>query len=317
MTQYTLRRRAMLTGLASAAALASLTRPARASDTLRISGVPFDVTALPYFGVQSGIFKKHNIDVEFNTFSANGAAIAAAVAGGSMDIGVSNIPSLALAHLKKLPFTLVAGGGLYTSAAPIDALLVANGSSIRDAKDFENKVIGVNGLNNISQFGPAAWIEQNGGDLSKVKFIEVPPAEMVAALTQGRIDGACTTEPYLSIDKTVAHVVANCFDAISPRFMICAFFTTTEWADAHPELLRRFQTAMRETAKWTNANHAATGEILGTLAKLDPKIVRTMVRAEYPETLEPAALQPIIDVTARYGKVARFRAEEMIYKPRA
>jgi NitT/TauT family transport system substrate-binding protein len=307
-------RRHVIAGLSAAAAFPSIARPAFANDTIRMAGVPFDVTALPYYGVSSGIFKKYNIDVEFNTFSANGAAIASAVSGGSMDVGVSNIPSLALAHLKKFPYTLIFGGGLYTSASPVDALLVPNGSTLRNAKDFEGKTIGVNGLNNISQYGVQAWIEKSGADNAKIKYIEVPPGEMPAALASGRIDAANTTEPYVSLDKVAAHVVTHPFDAISPRFLICAFFTTTDWADAHPELLKRLQAAMRETARWTNVNKAATADIIADLSKIDPKIVHTMNRTTYPETLDASILQPIIDATSKYGNVDHFRAEEMIYK---
>jgi NitT/TauT family transport system substrate-binding protein len=311
-----MQRKHVLAGLAAGAALSSVPRPARANDVIRISGVPFDVTALPYFGASNGIFKKYGIDLEFNTFSSNGSAIASAVSGGSMDIGVSNIPSLALAHLKRFPYTIVSGGGLYQSSAPINALVVLNASVLRTAKDLEGKTLGTNGLNNIGQFGPQAWIDKNGGDSSKVKFVEVPPAEMAAALTQGRIDAAFVTEPFLTADKGIARVFATCFDAIAPRFLICAFFTTTDWADAHPELLRRFQTAMRESAHWSNANRAATADVLAALSKIDPKMLRTINRATFPETLDAGMLQPIADVTSRYAGVDRVRAEDLIYRPR-
>jgi ABC-type nitrate/sulfonate/bicarbonate transport system substrate-binding protein len=309
-------RRDVIAGLAAAAALPAVAQPARASDTIRMAGVPFDVTALPYYGVSSGIFKKYNIEIEFNTFSVNGAAIAAAVTGGSMDVGVSNIPSLALAHLKKFPFTLIFGGGLYTSASPVDALLVPNGSTLRDAKDFDGKTVGVNGLNNISQYGVQAWIDKSGAGGAQIKYIEVQPGEMPAALASGHIDAANTTEPYVSLDKGAAHVVAHPFDAISSRFLICAFFTTTDWADAHPDLLKRLQIAMRETARWTNANHDATADIIANLSKIDIKTVHAMNRTTYPEVLDASILQPIVDATSRYGNVDHFRAEEMIYKPR-
>jgi NitT/TauT family transport system substrate-binding protein len=309
-----MRRNHWLTGLAAAAALPAVPRAARANDLIRIAGVPFDVTALPYFGAGNGIFKKYGIDLEFDTFSSNGSAIASAVSGGSMDVGVSNIPTLALAHLKRFPYTIVAGGGLYQSSAPINALVVLNASPLRTAKDLEGKTLGTNGLNNIGQFGPQAWIDKNGGDSAKVKFIEVPPAEMAAALSQGRIDAAFVTEPFLTADKSVARVFATCFDAVASRFLICAFFTTTDWADAHPELLRRFQSAMRESAHWSNANHAATADVLAGLSKVDPKLLHAINRAAFPETLDAGMLQPVVDVTTRYAGVDHVRAEELIYR---
>lgn len=303
-----------IAGAAATAALRMAVQPVRASDAvLRMAAVPFDSTAEPYFGDAIGVFKKYGIAAELNSFSSNGAAIAAAVLGGDMDIGVSNVPSLALAHLKKLPFVIVAGSGLYTASAPLDTLLVPFGSPIHTAKDFEGKTVAVNGLNSIAQYGPAAWIDQNGGDSSKVKFIELPVAEMPSALAQGRIDAAQIAEPFLSAGKNVARAVVNSFDAIAPRFMISAFFTTQAWADAHPDLVRRYQVAMRETAKWSNANHAKTAAILAKVSKIDLATLTSMNRTVYPESLDPALIQPVIDITARYGHTSRFAAEDLIY----
>jgi len=73
---------------------------------------------------------------------------------------------------------------------------------------------------------------------------------------------------------------------------------------------------MRETARWTNANHTATADIIANLSKIGPKVLHTMNRTTYPETLDAGILQPIIDATSKYGNVDHFKAEEIIYKPR-
>jgi NitT/TauT family transport system substrate-binding protein len=289
-------------------------QPVRASnDVLRMAGVPFDIDAAPFYAVAAGFFEKYGITAELNTVSTNGAAIAAAIVGGDMDIGISSIPALAQAYLKQIPFTIIAGAGLYSSSAPIDALIVPLGSPLHAAKDLEGKTVAVNGLNSIAQYGPQAWIDQHGGDSSKVKFVEVPPAVMSVAMTQGRVDAAWVTEPYLSANKNDARVLGNCFDAIASRFMIAAFFTTVAWADAHRDLLRRYQAAMRDTARWANANHPKTAEILAKASTVDVATLRSMNRAVYPESLDPKLIQPVIDITARYGHTPRFSAEALIY----
>ena len=64
---------------------------------------------------------------------------------------------------------------------------------------------------------------------------------------------------------------------------------------------------------------AQAGDI-GTLllgASVDPANVRSMVRAVFPDRLDPALLQPIIDVAAKYGAIkAPFPASEL-YSPSA
>lgn len=70
---------------------------------------------------------------------------------------------------------------------------------------------------------------------------------------------------------------------------------------------------MRETAIWANKNHDRSAEILVKVARVDPDVVRAAVRAEYGERLIPAQLQPLINVTAKYGGLAAFPAAEICY----
>jgi NitT/TauT family transport system substrate-binding protein len=97
--------------------------------------------------------------------------------------------------------------------------------------------------------------------------------------------------------------------------MIGAYFATTTWANAHPDIVKKFQSAMRDTAIWANNNHAATAVILARESKMNPDIAAKMYRSVYPERLEASAIQPIIDVTAKYGGLpAAFPATDMIFQ---
>jgi len=59
-------------------------------------------------------------------------------------------------------------------------------------------------------------------------------------------------------------------NARCPRAFDAAWFTTKQWADDHPDLLRRFVTAMREASAWANANHDKSGEVFAKYTKMDP-----------------------------------------------
>jgi NitT/TauT family transport system substrate-binding protein len=260
-----------------------------------------------------GFFAKAGLRAQVQSFTT-GAPIVAAVAGGALDIGGSNLVSLAIAHARKLPFVIIAPSGVYSYKAPADALVVPFSSPIKTAKDFAGKTVGVNGLKNITQFSVQAWIDKNGGDSSLVKFVEVAPAEQTAALAAGRIDGACISEPYIEPAKKVARILANCFDAVAPVFIVSAFFTTLEWARANADLVRRFQAAMKESAIWANANRSKSADILAKVSKVSAETVHSMYRADYTDKMDPALMQPVIDVTAKYAGIERFPVEEMIFR---
>jgi NitT/TauT family transport system substrate-binding protein len=291
--------------------------PGRAQETtLKIATIPIDTGAEAFYALDQGFFKKAGLDVSLERIS-NGPAIAAAVASGAVDIGFSNLVSLAIAYKRGVAITLIAPAGMYNSKAPTSTCVVALNSPIKTAKDLNGKVFATNGLKNIGEFGPRAWIDKNGGDSATVKFVEMPFPDMAGALTQGRIDAAVMAEPTMTESKGQTRFLSNCYDGIGTNYMIGAYFASTPWANAHPDLVRKFQTAMRDTAQWANKNHAASAVILARESKMNPEIAAKMYRSVYPERLEAAAIQPVIDVTAKYGALpATFPAAEMMYQSR-
>jgi NitT/TauT family transport system substrate-binding protein len=281
---------------------------------LKIATIPIDTGAEAFYALDQGFYKKAGLDATIDRIS-NGPAITAAVVGGTDDIGFSNLVSLAIAFKKGVPITLIAPAGMYSSKAPTSTCQVALNSTIKTAKDMNGKIFATNGLKNIGEFGPRAWIDKNGGDSSTVKFVEMPFPDMAGALAQGRIDAALMAEPTMTESKGTSRFLSNCYDGIGSSYMIGAYFATTAWVAAHPDIVRKFQAAMRDTAIWANGNHAATAVILARESKMNPDIAAKMYRAVYPERLEAAAIQPVIDVTAKYGGLpAVFPATDMMYQ---
>jgi NitT/TauT family transport system substrate-binding protein len=304
--------------LAGAAAVALAASPAivraQALAQLKVSTIPFDAGSEAFYAKDQGFFAKQGLDVTVNPVG-NGPAIAAAVASGAVDIGFSNALSIETAYKKGLPFVFIAPAAIYSSAAPTSVLMVPKDSPLKTAKDLNGKTIAVNGLRNIAEYAPSNWIDKNGGDSSTVKFIELSPAETPAALEAHRIDAAHVAEPQISQAKATSRIFAKTYDLLGDGFMIAGYFTTRPWADAHPDLVRKFQAALRETARWANAsaNTDASADIMAKYAKLDPALVRGSVRAKFGDTLSAAAIQPTIDLAARYKLLDPFPASELIY----
>jgi NitT/TauT family transport system substrate-binding protein len=275
---------------------------------------PVDSAAELYFAKDMGFFAKQglNVDIEPGT---NGSAIAAAVSSDAVDIGYSDLVTLAKGYLKGIPFVAIAPAAIWTSAAPVAGLAVLINSPIKSAKDLGGKVIAVPGLATLAEYSPRAWIDQNGGDATAVRFIEMPYSEMPAALTAGRIDVAYISEPFLAVVKKDIRILGYSHNAIAKQFLQSAWFTTAQWAKDHPDAVRRFAGAIRETAIWANqkSNQAKSAEILAKYSKIDLATVMAMERARFGDTLTAASIQPAIDVTAKYGKFDPFPADRLIY----
>ncbi len=310
----TVNRRTAIAASLAAFATPVLGSPAAAQDRpLRLATAPLDVSAEPYYAQEIGFFKRAGLtNVTLETIPT-GAAMASAVAGGAIDIAISNIISIAQAYQRKIPFTLIAPAGLYSSSAPTSVLMVAKDSPFRTASDLNGKTLGASGLRGIAQFAPMAWIDDHGGKSSTIKFVELTVPQLLSAIPAGKVDGGLIIEPFIAEASKTMRVFANCFDAIAPAFLISASFANLDWARAHPDVVKRYQTAIHETALWANKNHNRTAEILIKVANLKPDVIKSMNRIVYGERLDPAQVQPVIDTTAKYTGAPAFRAADLIF----
>lgn len=296
-----LRLRAPIGALVLTALIATVSCPVAAQTApipLRVAATANDTYAEAYYAQDLGYFAKAGLDVQLTTF-ANGASVAQGVAGGAVDIGVSNVVQIAGAVEHNVPFELIAGGGLYSTDAATSELLVANDAPIKVAKDFEGKTIAVSTLKDLSAVAVQAWLTGNGADVTKISFVEVPFSAMGDSLARGTVAGAVISEPSLSMARTNgARVFAKPYDAIGKHFMISGWFTTSGFAKKNPDAVKRFTQAIVEAGRWATTHHAESAAILVKYAKLKPEMAAKMTRCGYAETLDPKLIQPAIDLAA-------------------
>ena len=136
---------------------------------------------------------------------------------------------------------------------------------------------------------------------------------MPDALIAGRIDVAYFTEPWLAVARKSGRLLAYPYDAVAKEFLYGSWFTMSQWAHDHPDLVAKFVSAIREAGDWANANPAKSADILAKYTKIEPAVVEAMVRVRFGDRLTASMMQPEIDLAAKYGKFARFPASELIY----
>jgi NitT/TauT family transport system substrate-binding protein len=296
---------------------ASAPTVAQSTATLRIGMIPIQPAAGVYYAQENGFFAKAGLNVEI-TQNPSTPALASAVLSGTYDISYATVATLATAHSKGLPFVMIAPGISDSSVHFGGAIMVSMTSTLKTAKDLNGKTLGAAGLNTIAEYLPRAWIDKNGGDSSTVKFVEMPFPVTADAIAAGRVDGAYMVEPFVTIAelKHLAKIMTLGDDAISPsEYLATGWFTTAEWAKAHPDAVLRFQRAMAEAAAWANANPDKVAPILAKDLKVDPALVAQARKPYYPDKMLPAQIQPWIDITAKYEKFPTFRAADLIYVP--
>jgi NitT/TauT family transport system substrate-binding protein len=290
---------AVLLAVAALAGAAGAQTPAPSLPKVSVGSLPIDISGTVYYAQDMGFFKQHGLDVTIVPL-ASGAAIAPAVSSGTVDIGSSNFVSLAQAHEHGIPFLMIAPAAVYSVKAPASQLLVAKTSTITSGRDLNGKTVAVTSVGNIAQVTVAAWVDKNGGDYRSVKFVEIPYAEMDAALASGRVDAVHIAEPFLSAALAQdAKVLAHDGDALGDLWVEGGYFATSDYVKRNPDVAKRFLAAISEAGTWANANPDAADAILRKYSNAPPHKVR--YPAMFPEKFKPSDAQQLIDAAAKYG----------------
>jgi NitT/TauT family transport system substrate-binding protein len=287
------------TAAAGAAPVGAQTAP------LRLGGSGTDLYIEPFLALDGNYLANAGLGHAEVSSLANGGAIAAAVAGGALEAGLADMIQIANAANRGLPFAFFAGSGLYASDAPILALCVAKNGPVKSAKDLEGGTVALVALKSITEAAVREWLRVNGADLTKIKFFELPYAEMAPALARGTVAAAFVGEPFLSAAKDDVRIVGRCYDAVAPSFYISAWFASRDWIAKNGETVRRLTAALYNTARWANGHHDETAPILAKYAKLDLARIRAMNRTRYATSLDPKLMQPVLDIALRYQLIEK------------
>jgi NitT/TauT family transport system substrate-binding protein len=278
-------------------------------------GASTDDAARPLiYASTAGLFKKAGLDVDIVKLQ-NGAAVAAAVAGGSIDIGKGSALTPIVAFGKGLPFTVTSNLSNYTSDAPNVALLVRRDATIASAKDLVGKTVALNSLQDQNALAMFSWLEQAGVDLTTVKFIEIPSSASLAALDGGRVDAWVALEPTFSsaLATQRVRVLAYPWNALGKHYAQAVMFANAGWTSTHRDVIDKVNRVLRDAGLYVAAHENETKPLSAQFAGLDPASLTDFRSGERGITLVPAELQPTIDAAAKYKLIPKaFPASDII-----
>jgi NitT/TauT family transport system substrate-binding protein len=303
--------------LAAAAILGLVAVPAGAQPALtvvHIGGVLSDDMTPVFYAQKAGLFRREGLDVQIVS-ATSGTAMAAAVLSGTYEFGKSSLLAAVNAHLHDLPLTVIAAGAIYDSKAPFAQLCVANDSPLATGKDFEGKTIGTPALNDLNQLVVSAWVDGHGGDAKTLHFVELPQAVTGPALAAHRVDASIMLEPVAAdaVATKQVRALSPAYDAIGTSFVFAAYFTSADYAKAHPEIVAKVARAIYEAAAYTNKHHIETAAMMADVDKIPVATIAHMPRVDGATLLNPAQFQPVIDAAAKFHLIPRgFPAREML-----
>ena len=273
----------------------------------------------PFFhALERGYFKDAGLDLNV-TAMVGGAAIAPALASGSLNIGWSNVVSVYQGYLEGFDYRFIANGAVNKRGTnDVFGFQVAEDSPIKSAKDLAGKTIATNTLNNIIQVSGQHWIDSNGGDSSKVKWVEVPFPQMEPALVQKQIDAFVAVEPFVTVPSKVnkrSRVLGYPLGGIAPRLLIASYFCSEGWVQKNADTVKAFIAALNRGIDAHNANPEEAKTTIAKHTGLKPEFLKLMALPAFEKKILESDLQPMIDAAFQYKLINRkFPPREVISK---
>ena len=287
--------------------------PAPISIRVAMSVVNYDAAPL-FYAQRTGMFARAGLHVDITRISS-GAATAAAVASRTIDIGKATTLGVLAGFAHNVPLTIIAPAAVYDAASPDGWLTVAPDSPIKTAADLDGKLLATTTLLGIDHVATLAWVDSHGGNAQSMRYIELPISTVPNAIATHRIDAAFTTEPVLSdaIEGGKVKPIIPVLSAIGKHFLFSVWFTSSDFAKANPQAVKRFADVITQAQGYVNTHHRDLAPLVADLAGLPVGEVRNAKLATCGTTLEAADLQPIINVAAKYKAIPQtFDAKDVI-----
>jgi NitT/TauT family transport system substrate-binding protein len=237
-----------------------------------------------YLGMSEGIFAKAGLKVTPQTLTAGSNAVPQLL-NGSMQFATVDLATAITATQQNVGITAVAPNNV---GVPGDkgyaGVIAAPKSGIATLADLEGKSVQVNQLNGTAQVLVEATMAKAGLDPKKVKFVEIPPPQALAALQAGRVDAAVLSEPGVSaaLASGMTYIVNPEKDTI-PNLPAFVFVTSKAYAADHPDVVKAFVGAVLAANRQANADAALARATAAKSTEVPPPLLTKVTFPKFGE----------------------------------
>lgn len=281
---------------------------------VRVGIGPDDQSAPFLYAAKAGLYKKAGLNVQIVKL-AGASTIAAALAGGALEIGKGSSLNAVTAIAKGLPFTVIGNLAYYNTSNPNIALLVGADSPIRSPRDLEGKTLAAVSLQDMNAVATFAWLDRHGVDRNALRYVEIQASAFLAALEANRVVASTIYEPFFSADMATGkvRVLGYPYEAIGQHFSTALIITRKDWVGAHRDDIGRFLRATQDAVSYLAVHPEISTQVTAEFGGLDPATMPQIRHATLGVPLSPTDIQPVIDVAAKYKLIPRtFPASEII-----
>jgi NitT/TauT family transport system substrate-binding protein len=279
------RMRRILFALAGLALLSGTGAPAFAADkvTFLIDWLPAGDKAVPYLGVQKGLFADEGLDVTIQ--SGRGSSdVVTKLGTGAADMGTGGLAALLQARAQS-PVPVKAVMSIYTLQP--DAIFTTEDSGISTLKDVAGKNIATATFSSSNVSWPLV-LKANGVDPAKVDLLKADPGALAPMLAAGKVAGTINW-------VTVAPAFVKTLSETGKKLKVIAWsdygfdgyglsmFASEKILSERPETVKKFMRAyVKATAMAIADPSAAAAALKATVPEVDSDVARAQFVASIP-----------------------------------
>ncbi len=277
-----------LLAVSAAAGLALLLgakRPAVAAEKIvfMIDWLPAGDKAVPYLGVQQGLFAAEGLEVTIQ--SGRGSSdVVTKLGTGAADLGTGGLAALLQARAQT-PVAVKALASIYTLQP--DAIFTTEGSGISTLKDVAGKTVATATFSSSNVSWPLV-LKANGIDPAKVDLLKADPGALAPMLAAGKVAATINW-------VTVAPAFVKPLAETGKKLKVIAWsdygfdgyglsvFASEKILTERPETVKKFMRAyMKATAAAIADPMAAAKALKAMVPEVDVEVARAQFAASIP-----------------------------------
>ncbi len=272
-----------------ALALTTLAGSADADTKLRVGKAQAQQFAFVpvHVGVETGIFKKHGLDIEISNFGGD-AKLLQALAADAIDIALGGGPTIAFVQ-KGTPMLGIAA---LADAPGTIMMVVLKDGPVKTEDDLKGRTVSVSTAGSLTYWLTKELSRQKGWGNDGIKIAPLgTPTAQIAALKTGQIDGVVTeTSSILRLEEEgVGRILVRFRDRIKD-FHVHAAFASRKAIAGNPEAIRAFLAGWFESVRWMKDHKDQTVEIAARMAD----VPKTVAAKNYDE------IMPVFSLDGRF-----------------
>jgi len=292
-----------------------------AGGDLTMGVIPVTDIGPVYMAQQNGVFDDSGLSLTLQPASSS-PEIIQAMQSGQVQVGYGGTTSVFQAIENGIDLVAIAAA----SATPddpangINDLLVVEDSPLASAKDLEGKKVAINGQGGYTQLLADLAITADGGDPSKVEYVQMGIPDQPAALESGAIDAFVAGEPFgtLGREENGFRTLANPFEHLSDEAVVAGvWYALRSDVEANPDYYANVAETIDAANGYALEHDEELRENIAEFTKIDPDLAARIRLGSYGKLpLTAENLKPLADWSYELGYIENeVDLDAMIWKP--